>query len=109
MSDQLAIPIGEVLRDVGMMRTLEAESEAWIDRALDQMRLFARIPGWQEFKTEDFRAWVAPRIGHPHSANVWGALTTKACKRGIIRWTGRYVASVSEKTHAHPVKLWRGC
>jgi len=108
VSDQLAIPVGELLRDVGMARTLDAEPQAWIDRALDELRIFAALPEWRTFKTEDFRAWLAGRMPPPHDHHVWGGFTARACKAGVIRWTGRYAASVSPKTHAHPVKLWEG-
>jgi hypothetical protein len=100
---QMSIPIGEVLRDVGMARTLDAEPQTWLTNALEALRLFASRPEWSTFKLEDFRAWYAVQ---PHDAHVWGAFTTKACKAGVIRWTGRYANSVSPKTHAHPVKVW---
>lgn len=104
--NQLAIPVAELLRDVGMARTLYVEGEDWIDLAMRELRVFVTLPGWSEFKTEDFRAWLAGRMPQPHSPNVWGAFTNRACRENVIRWTGRYVPSVSPKTHAHPVKLW---
>lgn len=104
--DQLAIPVAEVLRDVGIARALEAESAAWLDRAMRELRVFASLPEWRRFKTEDFRAWLLSRMESPHDSHVWGALTNRACREGVIRWTGIYVASVSPRTHAHPVKQW---
>lgn len=104
--NQLAIDIAPILRDVGMAQTLKAEGDEWIDKALRELRTFCAQPGWALFKTEDFRAWLASRMPPPHSPAVWGAFTNRACKAGIIRWTGRYVTSVSPKTHAHPVKQW---
>lgn len=104
--NQLAIDVGAALRDVGIARTMEAEGETWMLRALDELRRFSSDPSWSEFKTEDFRVWLAGFLPPPHSSNVWGALTRRACLEGIIRWTGKYAPSVSPKTHAHPVKVW---
>jgi hypothetical protein len=70
--------------------------------ALFALRHFALTRG--EFKTEDFRAWYKQ---DPHDHHVWGALTNRACKAGIIAWTCRYAPSTSPKTHGHPVKVWR--
>ncbi len=107
--EQLTIEheIGRRLAEEGMARTLEVESEAWIDAALDGLRVFSRLPGWHEFKTEDFRAWYLQRAAAPHSHKVWGALTNRATREGVIRWTEKYAPSVSPKTHGHPVKVWR--
>jgi hypothetical protein len=106
--NQVAIDVGSVLRDVGIHRTLESEGDEWIDRAMRELRTFAALPEWRTFKMEDFRAWAGNRIPAPHTHKVWGGFTARACKAHVIRWTGRYAASVSPKTHAHPVKLWEG-
>lgn len=97
------------LADRGMQRALDAEREEWLLRALEALRRFAALPEWSDFKMEDFRAWCGSQgIAAPHSHKVWGALTHRACRAGVIRFTDRYAASVSPKTHAHPVKIWRG-
>lgn len=106
MSEQLSIDVGSLLRDVGMARTLEAESDSWLDRAMRELRIFSRLPEWSSFKTEDFRAWLLDRMAPPHDHHVWGALTNRACRERVIRWTGRHVQSVSPRTHGHYVKLW---
>lgn len=103
---QAEINVGAILRDVGIAQTLEVESDAWLDRALDELRRFAAMPEWREFKAEDFRAWLMNRMPAPHTHKVWGGFTSRAARAGIIRWTGRYAQSVSPKTHAHPVKVW---
>lgn len=89
------------LKERGMAYALQAEREEWINAALFALRHFA-LRG--EFRMEEFRSWY----GYPpHNAAVWGALTNRACKDGLIEWTGRYEPSTSPRTHAHPVKVWR--
>lgn len=99
---------GLQLAQQGMQLTLEREREEWILAALEGLRTFASLPGWSEFKLEDFRAWwLAEGNPEPHDHHVFGALTSKASKAGIIEWTGRFATSVSPKTHGHPVRVWR--
>ena len=101
---------GRQLAETGMQRTLEAEREEWIVRALESLLRFSREPGWHEFKAEDWRHWWLAHGGtEPHDHHVYGALTNRACRAGIIEWTGRFAVSVSPKTHGHPVKVWRAC
>jgi hypothetical protein len=105
--DQLPIDFSRQLGEAGMQRTLEAEREEWIVAAMEGIRQFAAMPGWHEFKMEDFRAWFEPQRGKPHSANVYGALTNRARRDGLIVWTGKFAGSVSPKTHGHYVRIWR--
>jgi hypothetical protein len=112
MSEQLGIDftssVGRQLGEQGMAHALEAEREEWILDALAALRRFASLPAWQEFKTEDFRWWcIGIGMRPPHHYNVWGALTNRATRDGIINFTGKYLPSVSPKTHGHPVKVWR--
>lgn len=103
VSEQLGIEFsGRALKEEGMARTLEAEHDAWITAALFALRHFAIARG--EFKTEDFRDWYTEA---PHDHHVWGALTNRACKAGIIAWTGKFAPSESPRTHGHHVKVWR--
>jgi hypothetical protein len=105
--EQLAIDTGSILRDVGMARTLDAEPETWIEGALAALAVFASLPEWSTFKTEDFRAWYLDQgYPQPHDAHVWGALTNRASRDRVIRFTGSYAPTVSPRTHAHPVKVW---
>lgn len=106
--DQAALDfISRQLGEAGMQRTLEAEREEWIVSALNALRTFSRLPGWHEFKTEDFRWWFTGNgAAEPHDHHVWGALTNRASHAGIIRFTGKYRPSTSPKTHGHPVKVW---
>ena len=97
------------LGEIGMAKTLEAEREEWITEALQALKVFSRMPAWCRFKCEDFRAWYTLAGGSaPHHFNVWGALTNRAARDGLIRFTGSYAPSVSPKTHGHPVKVWEG-
>lgn len=108
--EQLTIDheLGRRLAEQGMAQTLDAEPDGWIDSALVALKRFVAIPCYYEFKTEDFRAWYVTNGGSsPHDHHVWGAITGKACKAGIIAWTGKYASSVSPRTHGHPVKVWR--
>jgi hypothetical protein len=98
---------GRALAELGMAQTIEVETDDWIANAVAALRRFARIPGWHEFKTEDFRAWYLDSgLPAPHDHHLWGALTNRAAREGVIRFTGRYAPSVSPKTHGHPVKVW---
>jgi hypothetical protein len=97
MSEQLGLD----LKERGMALTLQAEREEWINAALFAIRHFA-MRG--EFRMEQFRAWYGQQ---PHSHHVWGALTNRACKDGLIVWTGQFAPSTSPKTHGHHVKTWR--
>lgn len=107
MTDQLSIDIGRVLRDVGMARTIEAEPEQWLAQALRELRRFSRMPEWAEFKMENFRYWYAAEgFPPPHDSHVWGAFTNLAAREGVIRFTGKFTASASAKTHGHDVKVW---
>lgn len=94
------------LGEAGMAQTLEAEREGWVEVALAALATFGSDPAWREFKTEDFRAWYTGHAPAPHDHHVWGALTNRAARAGIIRFTGRYAPSVSPRTHGHPVKVW---
>lgn len=104
---QRLVETGSQLAQEGMQRTLEAEREEWIANALKWLQTFGGMPGWREFKTEDFRAWWLLSFPAPHSHHCWGALTNYACKLGVLEWTLRYAPSVSPRTHGHPVKVWR--
>lgn len=105
--EQLTIDHAIRLAEQGMAQTLDAEPEGWLEAAVSAMRQFVRLPGWHHFKSEDFRAWYLERgFPPPHDHHVWGALTNRASRAGVIRFTGRYAASISPKTHGHPVKVW---
>jgi hypothetical protein len=98
--------IAQRLAEEGMARTLEVEGDAWIETALEALKRFMQIPGYHEFKTEDFRWWCASEGIAPHSHKVWGALTNTAQRRGLIEFA-RVEKSRSPKTHGHRVTVWR--
>lgn len=111
MMEQLTIEHAIAARELaeqGMARTLQAQGDDWIEMALDAMKRFIAQPGYQEFKTEDFRWWCASQGIVPHSHHVWGALTNTAQRRGIIEFA-RMVKSASPKTHGHRVIVWKAC
>lgn len=99
--------ISRRLAEEGMARTLMAEPQSWLEAATEALARFCALPEWSTFKTEDFRAWWLSSGGlNPHDSHCWGALTNRACKAGIIEFTGRYAPSASPKTHGHEVKVW---
>jgi hypothetical protein len=98
--------IGRRLAEEGMARTLRGENDAWIDYVIAALRRFAAER--DEFKLEDFRAWYLHQgLPPPHDPHCWGAIGSKASRAGVILFTGKYAATVSPKTHGHPVKVWR--
>jgi|SRR6185369_2384383 len=103
----MILPLGRQLAEAGMAQTLEAEGETWVAKALQQLQRFAKLPGWGEFRAEDFRAWyLAQGLPEPHDHHVWGAFMTRASKAHVVRFTGRYGPSVSPKTRGHYVRIW---
>ncbi len=103
----MVLPIGRELAQQGMQQTLEAERESWIAGVLQEIKKFSALPGWQEFRIEDFRAWyLGEGFPQPHDHHCWGAITHHAVKAEIIRFTGRYRASASPKTRGHYVRVW---
>lgn len=44
----------------------------------------------------------------PPHPNAWGAVILGAAKRGLIRFTGRYVATVKPASHARQIRVWEG-
>jgi hypothetical protein len=109
MSLQAALDFSRDLAEQGMAQTLEAETAEWLAEALEALQVFASKPEWSEFKLEDFRYWWLLNGGtEPHTHHVFGALTNKAQRLGIIKFSGKFAPSVSPKTHGHWVRVWRG-
>jgi hypothetical protein len=99
--------LGHALAEQGMARTLAAEHERWIHDAIDALQRFGHLPGWHQFKAEDFRIWWLGNGGsEPHDHHCWGAITSRACRAGLIRFTGRFAPSVSPATRGHYVRIW---
>lgn len=99
--------IGRELAEQGMELTLKAEGEKWLAQTMEALRRFAAFPEWREFKIEDFRAWYLDEgLPQPHDHHCWGAITNRAIKAKVIRFTGRYAGSVSPKTRGHYVRVW---
>lgn len=96
------------LAEAGMARTLNAERDGWLEQAIKSLRIFAALPGHEQFKMEDFRWWYADAgLPQPHDHHCWGAFTNRARQAGAIEDTGRFATSKSPKTHGHMVRVWR--
>jgi hypothetical protein len=102
--------IGAALKREGQKRALDAAGSEWTDKTL---RLFSdwlavRKAAMQStFRFEEFREFCErQQWSSPSSHHVWGSLPALAARRGLIRFTGRYEAARSPKTHGHDVKVW---
>jgi hypothetical protein len=100
------IAAGIALQQTGIAATLAAEHDAWRERAIELLGLYAK--GKQgAFSTDEFHAaWTDLGYSEPHSQAVWGAVTQVARKRGLIKATGQWVLSKRPAAHARPCQLW---
>lgn len=100
MSQQAAFDFSDsrALRDHGL-KTVTSNAGPWIDQAY---RALCTLPtGWTGL-FEEARAHVLSRgVEEPHHPNAWGALSSKAIKRGVLTYTGRWLQSKSAASHAH--------
>lgn len=48
-----------------------------------------------------------PGAVQPHP-NAWGAVILGAARRGLIRFTGRYVPTIKPASHARQIRVWEG-
>lgn len=101
---------GRELKERGQSIALASSGRAWTDYITRKLQAFCRARkrmGAPVFRFEEFRE-VAEKSGWdlPMSHKAWGALPIRACKLGLIKWTGKYEQAKSRKTHSHPVKKW---
>lgn len=101
---------GAQLKEAGQQMALFGAGDDWLSTTLDKLAVFCadlKRAGRDKFRFEEFRA-AAPALGvkQPSSHKAWGAVPRVAVKRKIIGPTNEYQAAQSEKTHAHPVKVW---
>jgi hypothetical protein len=101
---------GDQLKRAGQSLALDHAGKSWTDSTLDKLRAFCKARkdmGAPTFRFEEFRA-VAEHAGWPMPPDhhVWGALPRLAKRAGIILPTTKYEPAQSEKTHAHPVRVW---
>jgi hypothetical protein len=108
MIEQLSIDFNRSLsaRDDGIARTMANTGDAWFDAALPDLVAFVGDRG--EATVEQWRFdWLGRGKPAPSSHKSYGALAITAARRGLIVNTRRYVKASAEKTHAHPVPVWR--
>jgi hypothetical protein len=101
---------GQSLKEQGQQLALFNAGQDWASSTLEKLVVFCaqlKQSGQTKFRFEQFRA-AAPALGvaQPISHKAWGAIPRVAVKRKIIGPTNEYQAAQSEKTHAHPVRVW---
>lgn len=102
-------PTGRDRKRSGQQRALDHAGSDWSAMILQALRLWLnviRAQGRSEFRFEEFRA-TCTRAMQPPSHKAWGSVPRMAVRAGLIAATGRYAQATSEKTHAHPVMVWR--
>lgn len=108
MSQQIALDFSKAARarDAGIARTKEHTGDDWFDSAITDLVTFICDRG--EATLEQWRFdWLSRGNPPPASHKSYGALAITASRRGHIVNTGRYVKASAEKTHGHPVPIWR--
>lgn len=93
-------------RDEGMKRAADHAGETWVESAIADFARFVRERG--EATCEQWRFdWLSRGRPAPATHKAYGSVPSTAARRGLVVNTKRYVQAVSEKTHAHPVPIWR--
>jgi hypothetical protein len=105
-SPQLDIDFSRAARDDGIQRASEHAGESWMDSAIEDFARFVKERG--EATLEQWRFdWLSRKRPAPASHKAYGAVANTAARRGLVVNTRRYVQATSQKTHAHPVPIWR--
>lgn len=103
---QLDIDFARAVRDEGIKRAADHAGETWMDRAVEDFGRFVKERG--EATCEQWRHdWLTRGESAPATHKAYGAVANTASKRGLVVNTKRYVQAVSQKTHAHPVPVWK--
>ncbi|HEX8106726.1 MAG TPA: hypothetical protein VF516_03310 [Kofleriaceae bacterium] len=103
---QLSIDFARAARDEGIQRAADHAGEDWMSRAVKDFVQFVQEHG--EATCEQWRFdWLSRGNPAPATHKAYGAVPSTAAKRKLVVNTRRYVQAVSEKTHAHPVPIWR--
>lgn len=103
---QLDIDFARAARDDGITRATDHAGETWMERAIVDFARFVKARG--EATCEQWRFdWLSRGNRPPESHKAYGAVASAAARRRIVVNTKRYVQASSEKTHAHPVPIWR--
>jgi hypothetical protein len=105
MSSQFDLFAGMALRDAGMEK-VTANSGEWFDLAYAYLR---KLTPWGiDVACEDIRVIILQAgCPYPHSTNIWGPLTKKAEREGVLKFTGRYRMARTKSRHASVVRIYR--
>lgn len=106
MIDQLALSgVSQRAKEVGITKVIDSAPE-WLALALPDLVAFVRAR--RETTVEAWRYdWLTRCMPAPPSHKCYGALTTMAARRKFIENTRRYVPAQAERTHGHPVPVWK--
>lgn len=103
---QLSIDFARAARDEGMQQAADHAGSDWMSMAVEDFGRFISERG--EATCEQWRFdWLARGRPAPATHKAYGAVASGAARRGLVVNTRRYVQASSEKTHAHPVPIWR--
>lgn len=103
---QLPIDFARAARDEGIKRAADHAGEDWVSMAVRDFAAFVRARG--EATCEQWRFdWLSRGNPAPATHKAYGAVPSTAARRKLVINTRRYVQAHSEKTHAHPVPIWR--
>lgn len=98
---------GRALRDDGIQRALDNESEIW-KAAFKGFYLswIASKPKGFRFLFEEVRRAAALVIGNPHHSNVWGGISNYLVDSGTVVVVQLHQQAKSLKSHAHKYQLY---
>lgn len=98
-----SMPSGESLRDAGANRALAASGEDWAGRAV---ALILAAHAGQTAIAEDFRNTCERSGLYAHHPNVWGALTLRMKRHGLLHPTGEWRSPKCARSHARPTRVY---
>lgn len=95
-------------KEIAIERSYQATTDDWKELAIDYLKEFAAYG--KEFIAEDFRLWSEKEKGleQPSEPRAYGGLMVRAKSAGIIKATGKYKTTSSEKSHSRPMQVWIG-
>lgn len=102
----MELKTGKELRDEGMARSLDnatKDNPEWAEMAFSALLSFAEGYG-KPFMAEEVRVWAC-WIPNPKSKRAWGAIFSKAARKGIIRKIG-YGQVMNPKAHCANACMW---
>lgn len=79
--------------------------DGWGETALEFLKFYRLTV--KDFLTEDLRKSSEGVVPVPDEPRAWGAVIVRACKLGLIEWTGEYRCMENLKSHSCPKKVWR--